>query len=228
MQTPKDGRNGLCTLYKSLSILLQDFLIAYIKPELQCAEHKRKVLFDEASRATKYRRVSDMHSLVCNHLLTDDIQNIADEIALLARQFLNAVQKQMLSGVDDHADLFEDEESAEVATNPNDTATMSMEQNKRYILINSMKNQRRVFNLKEKILVVQLFQIYYDKDLGLFTRAKNTNTDIDRYTTIDTIYNGVLDKAYTDLKTINIYKAISKRQYKRWCLNNGSGKVVPA
>ena len=59
--------------YKSLSILLQDFLIAYIKPELQCAEHKRKVLFVEASRATKYRRVSDMHSLVCNHLLTDDI-----------------------------------------------------------------------------------------------------------------------------------------------------------
>ena len=139
--------------YKSLSMLLQDILIAYIKPEFL----KRKVPFDKASRATKYRIVGDMHSLVCNHLLPEDTQNI-DEIALLARQFviqygqLNFVQKQQLSGLDDHANWLEDEESAEVATNPNDTATMSMEQNKRYILLNSMNNQRREFYLKEKIL----------------------------------------------------------------------------
>ena len=161
--------------YKSLSMLLQDILIAYIKPEFL----KRKVPFDEASRATKYRRVGDMHSLVCNHLLPEDTQYIADEIALLARQFLkqygqlDAAQKQLLSGLDDHANWLEDEESAEVATNPNDTATMSMEQNKRN---NLMKNQRRLFNLKEKILAVQLFQSYYNEDLGLFTSATNTNT----------------------------------------------------
>ena len=146
----------------------------------------------------------------------------------MARQFviqhgqLNAVQKQLLSGLDDHV-RFEDKD-AEVATNPNDTATMSMEQNKRNILVNSMKNQRRQFNLKEKVLAVQLFQSYYNEDLGLFTSAKNTNTDIDRDTTIDTIYNGALDKAYAELKVIDIYKVISKRQYKRWCLNNGMRK----
>ena len=100
---------------------------------------------------------------------------------------------------------------------------MSMEQNKRYILLNSMNNQRREFNLKEKILAVQLFESYYNEDLGLFTSAKNTN-DIDRDTTIDTIYSRALDKAYANLKVIDIYKGVSKRQYRRWCLNNGMRK----
>ena len=131
----------------------------------------------------------------------------------MARQFLkqygqlDAAQKQLLSGLDDHANRFEDEESAEVATNTNDTATMSMEQNKRYILLNSMNNQRREFNLKEKILAVQLFQSYYNEDLGVFKSAKNTNdididTTIDRDTTFDTIYSRALDKAYADLKVV--------------------------
>jgi hypothetical protein len=222
------------THYKSLSMLLQDVLIAYIKPGYVKPEFtpeflKRKVTYDEASQATKYRRVSEMHSLVCNHLLPEDTDNVADEIALLARQFviqhgqLNADQKQLLSGLDDHA-RFEDQD-AEVEMNLDVSATMNQqEQNKRNILINSMQNQRQQFNLKEKVLAVQLFQSYYKEDLELFTSAKNTNTDIDKDTTIDTIYNGALNKAYAELKDINIYKVITKRQYKRWCLNNGMRK----